>query len=78
VLFIQYGWMPQKKSTVLEMPMSTEWTILKKKGGAGNFLKHPSFHDHDSLHSRVDSAGIIIGAGLVKFVAPGLRRCEHA
>jgi len=78
VLFYSVWLDAQKKSTVMEMPMSTEWTIFKKKGGAGNFLKHPSFHDHDSLHSRVDSAGIIIGAGLVKFVAPGLRRCEHA
>ena len=31
MLFIQHGWMPQKKSMVMEMPLSTEWTISKKK-----------------------------------------------
>lgn len=30
MLFIQHGWMPQKKLMVMEMPLSTEWTISKK------------------------------------------------
>jgi hypothetical protein len=43
-----------------------------KNGDGNNFIKHPLFYDYGSLHNRVDRAGIIIGAGFIKLITPGL------